>query len=143
MRKKIINGVQHSIAAVIFREDKVLMFKREGEEWETGWEFVKGAIHFGETEEEAVLREVDEEAGVRINIIAKSPKIYWDEKPYKGGTLKIHATSFACEYLSGDVRLGEEEHTDFKWMDVNEAMKKIWLKNGEEMIRDAYKLLKI
>jgi len=138
--KKIINGVQHSVAGVIFRENRVLMFKREGESWETGWEFVKGAVHVGETDEEAVLREIDEEAGVAVEILGKLPGVRWDRKPYEGGYLTIHASVFTCKYISGQVRLGEPEHVDWKWMSLEEAMSKIWIKNGGEMIREAYEL---
>jgi len=138
--KKIINGIQYSVVAIIFKKEKVLMFRREGEDWETGWEFIKGAMHFGETEEEAVLREIDEESSVNVNILGKLPQIYWDQKPFKGGFLKIHASVFACEYVSGDVTLGELEHKEWKWMDLKEAMDKVWLKHGAEGIKNAYEI---
>lgn len=141
-KNKIVDGVQYSIAAIIFKNDKTLMFKREGEEWETGWEFVKGAMHVGETEEQAVLRELDEESGVNIIIIGKIPKIYWAEKPYKGGLLKIRASIYCCEYISGEPRLGEREHTDFKWMDLEEAVRSVWVPDGGEMIRRTYEMYK-
>jgi len=140
LKKKIIDGVQHSVVAVIFKDDKVLMFKREGEDWETGWEFVKGAIHFGETEKQAVLREVDEEAGVKVKLLEKIPKVYWGKKPYNDSFLKIRATVYACEYLSGKVKLGEPEHVSYKWMHYDEAKKKIWLIGGGDVIEQAIKI---
>lgn len=140
MRKKIINGVQYSIAAIIFHEDKVLMFERQGESWETGWEFIKGAMHHGETEKQAVLREIKEESGIKVRILGKLPKPYWDEKPYRGGKLKIHARIYTCQYVSGNIRLGEREHRNWKWMSLEEAINCVWIKNGGEMIRKSYKI---
>jgi len=139
MDKKIINGTQYSIVSVIFKEDKILMFKRREEEWKTGWEFVKGAIHFGETEEQAVIREVDEEANIEIKIIGKIPKVYFDKKSYKGDFLKIHSTVYACKYLSGDVKIGEE-HVSYKWMDFEKAREKVWLKHGKDAIEQTIKI---
>ena len=141
--KKIIDGVQHSVVAIVFKGDEVLMFDRKGEEWETGWEFIKGAMHVGETEEEAMLREVDEEAGIRVEVIGKLPNIYWDKKLLaKRNYLAIRSSVFACKYISGKIRLGEPEHEGWKWMSVGEAMEKVWLKHGADAISKAYEVYK-
>lgn len=139
--KKIINGILYSVIAIIFNEqNKILMFLRQGEEWERGWEPIKGAIDFGETEEQAVLREIKEESGLdKIKIIGKLQKFYWGEKPWKNGKLKIKARVFVCKYVGGKIKLGEPEHVDYKWMDVKEAKEKIWLTQGKNIIEDAYK----
>ena len=142
VKKKIIDGVQYSIAAIIFKKEKTLMFKREGKIWERGWEFVKGAMHIGESEEEGVYREVNEEAGIKVKIIGKLPKVYFDYKPFRGGTLKILGMIYVCEYTDGEIRLGEPEHTSYKWMNLEEALSKVWIRNGQEMIKNAYTIYK-
>ncbi len=143
IKKKIIGRVLYNVIAVIFNEvSKTLMFLREGEEWERGWEPIKGGIHFGETEEQAVLREIREEAGLKnIEVIGKLPQFYWGERPWKGGNIKVKARIFVCKYVSGEIKLGEPEHIGYKWMDVKEAEEKIWLveKDRKNMIMDAYK----
>ncbi len=40
-------------------------------------------MHFEETEEQAVLKEVDEEVGIKVKILGKVLKVYWDENPSK------------------------------------------------------------
>jgi len=105
-----------------------------------GWEFVKGAMHLGETEEEAILREINEETHVKIKILGKIPKIYWGKKPYGKGFLKIKATAYACKYLSGEVKSDEPEHISHKWMDYEEAKSKIWLEQGDDVIEEAIKI---
>jgi 8-oxo-dGTP pyrophosphatase MutT (NUDIX family) len=119
----------YSVIAVIFNEEnKVLMFLRKGKEWERGWEPIKGAINIGETEKQAVLREIKEEAGLEnIKIIGKLPSFYWGERPWKRGKLKVKARVFVCKYGGGKIKLGEPEHIDYKWMSVKEAKEKIWL----------------
>ncbi len=53
---KIINRIQHSVISVIFNKKKrVMMFLRKGEEWEHGWEPVKGAVNVNENDREAAL----------------------------------------------------------------------------------------
>lgn len=137
--KKIIDGILYSVIAIIFDEqNRILMFLRKGKEWEQGWEPIKGAIHVSETEEQAVLREVKEEAGLdNIKIVGKLPNFYWGERPWKDGKLKIKARVFVCKCIGGKIKLGEPEHIDYKWMDVEEAKEKIWLRKN--IIEDAYK----
>jgi len=133
-KKKIINGVLYSVGAVIYNNKKeILMLKRKGKKWERGWEIVKGGVYFGETLKEAILRETSEEIGVKVKIVKVIPKIFWTERPWRKGKLKIKARVFICKYLSGRVKLGEPEHIGYKWMTINEAKKKIWLKDGEKI----------
>jgi len=140
--KKIINGVLHAVAAIVYNDkNQILMFDRKGEEWETGWEVIKGAINFGEKSEEAVIREINEEAGINVEIVKKIPKIFWDKQPYKYGELKIHVEAYLCKYLSGQVKLGEPEHIDHKWVSLEEAKEKIWFSSGKELLNHAGKEL--
>jgi 8-oxo-dGTP pyrophosphatase MutT (NUDIX family) len=139
--KKMVDGVLHAVVAVIFdKYDQVLMFLRNGEEWEQGWEPIKGAIHIDETEEQAVLREIEEESGLKnIEIVGRLSKYSWVERPWKVGRLKIKSAVFACRYNGGDITLGEKEHVDYKWMSIDEANEKAWISN-KECIGDAYRI---
>ena len=139
---KIINGILHSVVSVIFnKEKKVLMFLREGEEWEHGWEPIKGAVNINETDKEAALREIQEEAGLdNVRLIEKINKVYWGKKPYKKGKIKIRAIAFVFEYLGGEIKLGEPEHIDWKWMSIEEAKEKVWFESGRNVLKDAYEL---
>lgn len=139
-RKKIVDDTLYAVIGIIFsRDGKVLMLFREGKEWECGWEPVKGGIYFGESEEEALLREVKEESGIDVEIISKLPKFYWGEKPWRGKKIKVKIRVFACLYKSGEIKLGEPEHKKWKWMGIEEAKKKIWLKGGDRILEDAWR----
>ena len=141
-QSKIINGILHAVVSVIFnKEKKVMMFLREGEEWEHGWEPVKGAVNVNENDREAALREIKEEAGLdNVRLIKKINKVYWGEKPYKKGKIKIRVVAFVFEYLGGEIKLGEPEHIDWKWMSIEEAKEKVWFRSGKNILKDAYEL---
>ena len=58
----------YASAAIIYDNDQFLILKKQGN-W-VGWQFVQGGIDEGETEEEACLREIQEETGLKdIQII--------------------------------------------------------------------------
>lgn len=141
MAKKIIDGIQYAIGELIFRKDKendkVLMMRREGK-YDKGWEPIKGAVNVGETDEQALMREISEESGIKVRIIEKLPIHYCNEVPDQGRIVKIDASIYVCEYLSGKVRMGEAEHRGYKWMDIEEAVNAIWIKGGGRFINEAY-----
>lgn len=72
------------------------------------WEFPGGGIDFGETPEQAVIREVLEETGLNVKIIRMLPTVLshvWEDR---GNTVQILILSYHCEIISG--KLGD--HTD-------------------------------
>jgi len=143
MTKKIIDGIQYAIGALIFRKDKendkVLMMRREGED-DKGWEPIKGAVNIGETDEQALMREISEESGIKVRIIKKLPLHYCNEVPDQGRMVKVDASIYVCEYLSGNVRMGEAEHKGYKWMNIEEAVNAIWIKGGGGFINRGYNI---
>ena len=62
MNDKIIEVV----AAVIRRGDEVLLASRPADKPPAGWEFPGGKVEPGETTGAALIREIDEELGVRV-----------------------------------------------------------------------------
>lgn len=59
----------HIVAAVIFNQDKSQIFitKRPDDKHKGGfWEFPGGKVELGETTEQAMTRELDEEIGIQV-----------------------------------------------------------------------------
>jgi len=113
-----------------------LILKRK-KHW-VGWEFPKGKIEFLETKRMAVRREVKEETGLKIlrikkfNVkgLYKYKKKMNDRKGYIGQTYHL----FAVEVKKGKVSFGEE-HSEFKWVEFNEAKKKLKWENQKRCLK--------
>ncbi|MCH8491464.1 MAG: NUDIX hydrolase [Oceanicaulis sp.] len=57
-----------SVGAVIWRGDDVLLIRRARAPFEGQWSIPGGKVEFGETLEDALVREVREETGVEISL---------------------------------------------------------------------------
>ena len=106
---------QLAVSAVIFRDGKVLLLKRAKSPGHGFWSLPGGRVEFGESLHVALAREVDEEAGLKIDILALAG---WREVlPLAGGSGGHYLImSFAARWNANEVRLNEE-HDDFKWVE--------------------------
>jgi len=90
-----------------------------------GWVFPKGLIgdtNENEKMEEAALREVEEEGGVKARIIYPTPiKVFYS---YVWNDIEVHKTVyyFLMEYISGDPKNHDWEMMDAQFMDEEKAM---------------------
>ena len=57
------------VGAVVLDGDRVLLVRRGGQPSQGRWSIPGGLVHLGERLEEAVLREVEEECGLRIRLL--------------------------------------------------------------------------
>ena len=90
---KILDTV---VAFVHDEKQRFLILKKQG--FWIGWQFPKGEIDSGETEEQAVKRELKEETGINnINKITKLPfkNNYWYK--FEGALTHINLTYFLIE----------------------------------------------
>lgn len=74
------------------------------------WEFPGGKVEPGETPEEALIREVNEELGILVKISGTIPAHIHH---YKEKSIKL--IPFVCSVISGEVRL--REHQSWNWFD--------------------------
>ena len=77
------------------------------------WEFVGGKVEKGETLEEALIRECNEELGITVGVKDVYMDVY-HEYP----DITVHLTLFNCYIAEGVPRL--LEHNDLKWLTVGE-----------------------
>jgi len=107
-----------SVSAFIYLDGKALIAKREdGDSFLPGyWEQVGGKADPGETQEQAIVREVQEEAGLIIEPV----------RSYNEYEFTHREKGLMCEYAYICKVVGEptvslsEEHTDYKWVNPEE-----------------------
>lgn len=123
-----------TVKAVIVRDEKdVLLFRRSKEMkfFPGKYDLPGGSVENGETLQEAMLREIQEETGLEVEI---GPIVYaFDfEKDGKEKNEVGHGKGirFVAFYKSGEVKLNDENDT-FEWVDIDEAIKKVGDKDYE------------
>ena len=118
---------ERSSGSVIFRrEGKKLLFLLLHYEFKTDyWDFPKGNIEAGETEEDAAKSEIKEETGlVDISFIPNfKEKINYVYKK-DGETIFKEVFFFLAESRTKDVEISYE-HTGYEWVDYQTAMKRL------------------
>ena len=124
------------VCAVIAKDNKVFCCRRgPGRALEGKYEFPGGKVEVGETQQEAIMREIKEEleTDVRpIKFIGTSHHIYSDDDvaPFKGFEITMHA--YLCAKFSGDLKL--KEHTDSKWLSKEELDSVDWAEADKPIV---------
>jgi 8-oxo-dGTP diphosphatase len=97
--------------AVIRNEDEEVLVVQRGNDTDhpLKWEFPGGKLNKGETEEECVIREVDEELSMDIIICGRLSVVEYDY-----GHKQIRLFPFICDTLDELPLLSE--HKDYKWV---------------------------
>ena len=122
------------VAAIIKDKDKILSTQRGYGEFKDGWEFPGGKIEKGESQEEALKREINEELNIKIKIETFVDTITYD---YDNFHLKMHC--YICSIESGNLTL--TEHSAFKWLTKDTLYNVNWLPADIELIKKLKNLL--
>ncbi|MDE6585905.1 MAG: (deoxy)nucleoside triphosphate pyrophosphohydrolase [Clostridia bacterium] len=98
------------VAALIWDKNKFLICQRPANKARgLLWEFVGGKVEKGETKEQALVRECNEELAITVQ-----PHEVFMEVTHEYPDITIHLTLFNCTILSGQPQL--LEHNDLKWI---------------------------
>lgn len=107
-----------------------------------GWEFVKGGIEEGEEAKEAVLREIEEETGLKdVELIKKvAGPVEWRAKDTK----YIYNIFLLKADKSHPVKLASDivEHDGFEWVQEKRVSKMLTHSDNKEVFKIALKWLK-
>ncbi len=110
------------VAAVIFHNNKILCVQRGDNKYNYiafKYEFPGGKVELGETNEEAIKREILEELSLEINIDSEFITVNHE---YPDFLLVMH--SFICSCNNPHLELSE--HIAFKWLDKTELQILDW-----------------
>lgn len=136
-----------SVGAVIFREENgrrlyLLLHYPSGH-----LDFVKGHIESGETEEETLRRETEEEAGIRdLHIIRKRMNIryFYSAKGNERARRLKHGRGiwifkrvhfYPAKTTTITVNISHE-HTGFVWLPYEEALAKVTFENARSVLME-------
>jgi 8-oxo-dGTP diphosphatase len=123
--------------AIIINNEKMLAVQRGTESSHPmKWEFPGGKILSGETYEQCIVREIQEELSVQIVEITQLESIDFDY-----GTKQICLISFVCKISSGEIFL--TEHVSMQWFGFDEWETIDWSDADRDLIMKNQESLKL
>jgi len=129
------------IFIVVYKKEKnkikYLLLKRKLH-WK-GWEFPKGGCEAKETYRKCASREIKEETGhkpIKINWYCKQGKYKWkkgleDRPEFIGQTY----TLLSAEIKNKKIKFDKKEHSSYKWVDFDKALKLLTWPNQRSCLR--------
>lgn len=101
------------VVGLIFKGSKIYICQRSGGEFDGKWEFPGGKLEVGESESDALVRELNEELGCDVNV---ERLFLISEYKYQSGlSVKLH--TFECSIKSGEIE--SVVHSNEKFVDIN------------------------
>lgn len=122
------------VAAIIKKDNKIFASQRGYGELKGGWEFPGGKVEFGETAQEALVREIREELEAEIEVDESIDTIEYDYP-----TFHLSMECFWCHIKSGELIL--KEHEAAKWLTKETLYSVEWLPADITLVEKIEKML--
>lgn len=122
------------VAALIINQDKVFATQRGYGEFKDGWEFPGGKIEPGETPEQAIKREIQEELATEIRVEQPLTTVEYDFS-----TFHLSMQCFICKVERGKLTL--LEHEAARWLSYDELDSVDWLPADRIVVGELRKVL--
>jgi 8-oxo-dGTP pyrophosphatase MutT (NUDIX family) len=104
----------HAAGGVVLRNGRVAVVHRPRYD---DWSLPKGKLDPGESSEEAALREVEEETGLRCRLVRELPTVQYDVR----GRLKV-VRYWAMEVTDETPFVPNDEVDQLRWVEPQEAL---------------------
>ena len=108
------------VAAVIRKDNKIFATQRGYGDFKGGWEFPGGKVEEGETPQQALVREIQEELDTVIQVGELIDTVEYDYPNFH-----LSMKCYWCEIVSGTLEL--KEHNAAKWLDKEHLGSVEWL----------------
>ena len=136
---------EKSVGGILFRQDGkhilylLLLYERKNDSKgeHSYWDFPKGHMEEGETENQTLRREILEETSIEDIVViegfSESIKYFFQRD---GEPVAKEVVFFLCQTPQNEVRISYE-HKDAKWLEYKEAMKALGFENSRELLKKA------
>lgn len=108
------------VAAVICKDDRIFATQRGYGDYKDWWEFPGGKVEPGETEEEALIREIREELDADITVDKYITTVEYDYPEFH-----LSMACYRCSLMNDHMML--LEHEAAKWVGIDELEDMDWL----------------
>ena len=116
------------VAAIIQDGNKIFATQRGYGEFKDGWEFPGGKIEQGETPQQALKREIEEELDTEITVGNLLTVVEYDYPKFH-----LSMQCFLCTITSGKLTL--KEHEAAKWLTRDQLDSVAWLPADVEVVK--------
>ena len=118
--KKYGRKTVHVVAAVIRKDKRIFATERGYGEQKGGWEFPGGKIENGETPQQALIREIQEELNTEIEVENLLETVEYDYPAFH-----LSMDCFWATVKKGTLKL--KEASDARWLTKQELNSVAWL----------------
>ena len=126
-----VKGVRYVVAALILRADAVLICQRRADQpMAHKWEFPGGKMEPGETAEEALRRELDEELSIRAQIGSRITRL---RHTYRSGGA-VDLQFFVVQQFEGELR--NNIFQQMRWCELRNLPAYDFLAADRGLVRD-------
>lgn len=107
-----------SIACIAFNGKKVFIARRNPVGQMGGrWEFPGGKVEEGETDQQSIIRELEEEFGVKVQVGQKIAQACFK---HDGDDFSLHAYLVTLPHDGMSEKFILTEHTEYRWAELSE-----------------------
>ncbi len=134
--------LERSAGAVVFRKEDNIYYYLLLHHQAGHWAFPKGNIEKGEKLEETVVREIEEETGIKdirfIEGFKETIKYFYKRD---GKNIFKTVVFFLAETKTKTVKISWE-HTDFEWLNFEKALERLTFQNARNVLKKAEQFLR-
>ena len=107
------------VGAVVLDGDRVLLARRGRPPGQGKWSIPGGLVHLGERIEDAVVREIEEESGLRVRVLGLCGVI--DRVVREGDAVRYHYViiDYVAEAVGGRLQAGSDA-AEVRWVAVDD-----------------------
>ena len=144
MRKNIFIGV---LGLAINKKGQYLLTQRhepDNPRINGRWQLPGGGVEFGETVEQTLAREMEEELRISARIIFPYPivKNHVYDRPQKGAKVEVLLLCYLIDIGGQKPHIGDPETSKFGWFSAEQAQKLDYLPLTIEFVTEAEKIIK-